>query len=363
MSAPPRLLFLHHELGAPTRYRVHNHVEQARLAGLEARAALVEAARPADVRAADLLYLHRLRLTRQTLPLLLAARLRRVPVAYDSDDLVWDARIRRYERLDAHHPPAAVRRLLAEARRARWLMALADAHVLSTPYLAARASETFRKPAHVHPNALSPELLALSAAARAGRPAPDDAVTIAYFSGTRHAHDDDLASVAGPLRAALDAHPRARLLLVGEVALPAPLAAHAGAGRVARRPPAPWRDLPALIAGADLNIAPLVDNPQRRAKSAVKYLEAAAVGVPTLAARLDPYMYAIIDGATGRLADGADAWARCLDELIRDGALRRSLGAAALRHVLDHHTAASRAPALRRTIEQILAAGGRTSTK
>jgi rhamnosyltransferase len=48
----------------------------------------------------------------------------------------------------------------------------------------------------------------------------------------------------------------------------------------------------------DINIAPLVDNPQRRSKSAIKYLEAAAVGVPTVAARLEPYCDTITEGVT-----------------------------------------------------------------
>lgn len=364
MSAmQPQILFVHHALGAPTRYRVDNHVEQARLAGLAARAVLLEDLRLGAIRAADLLYLHRLRLTRQTLPLLAAARLWRIPVVYDSDDLVWDAGIRQYEHLDAHHSPAAVRQILAETRRARWLIGLADALVLSTPYLAARARQTFRKPAFVHPNALSAELLARSEAARARQSPHCRSVTVGYFSGTRHAHDEDLASVGQALRASLDAHPHVRLLLVGEVALPEPLAAPGYASRVERRPAAPWRELPALIAGVDITIAPLIDNPQRRAKSAVKYLEAAAVGVPTVASRLDPYMYDIIDGATGRLADSAPSWALCLDDLIRGLELRSALGGAALRHVCEQHTASARAPAFQRMIERILGAARRTSTK
>lgn len=358
MSDAPAVCFVHEELGAPTRYRVHHHVEQARLAGLHAEAVPLHAvgSRP-DLRGVDLLYLHRLRLTRQTLPLITAARLRRIPIVYDSDDLVWDPRIRRYEDLDAHHPPAAVRYLLAEVRRARWLMALADALVLSTPFLAEVAAARFRKPAHVHPNALSHKVLRASASARGSRLRPGDSVTIAYFSGTRHVHDNDLASIGAALRATLDTHPRARLLLVGEVALPAPLAAPAYASRVERRPAVPWRELPFLLARADINLAPLVANPQRRAKSAVKFLEAAAVAVPTVASRLEPYMYDIIDGVTGRLADGSDSWTRALDDLVRSEDLRMQLGDAALQQALEHHTPEFRAPAFRHTIERILSAG------
>jgi glycosyltransferase involved in cell wall biosynthesis len=351
-----KLTFVHEELGASTRYRVHNHVTQARLAGLEAEAVpLAALGRRPDLRGADLLYLHRLRLTTQTLPLIAAARLRRVPVVYDSDDLIWDPRLRAYERLDARLAPAAVRHVLAEIRRARWLIALADALVLSTPFLAGLARARFRRPAHVHLNALSAEVVAASEAAAAARRAAAG-VTLAHFSGSRHVHDDDLAAVGEALRAALAARPDARLLLVGEVAVPAPLAGAEWAPRVERRPPVGWPALPALIAAADLNLAPLVDNPQRRAKSAVKYLEAAAVGVPTLAARLEPYSYAIIDGVTGALAETPAEWAAELARLAGDRELRRELGAAARRHVLAEHTATARAPEFRRLVTQIAAA-------
>lgn len=355
MSAP-RVVFVHEELGAPTRYRVHHHVEQARLAGLQADAApLASLGRRPDLRDVHLLYLHRLRLTTETLPLIAAARLRRIPVVYDTDDLIWDPLLREYEQLDARHPPAVVRRILAEARRARWLMARSDALVLSTPYLAAQARATFTRPAFVHPNALSADLIAYAEAAVATAAPRDGGVTIAYFGGSRRVHDEDLASVGEALCATLDACPAARLLIVGEVAVPAPLTRPPYAARVELRPPVPWQELPALIARADITIAPLIDNPQRRAKSAVKYLEAAAVGVPTVASRLEPYTYAIIDGANGALATSPAEWADRLIALARNPSLRRELGEAARRHALAEHSAAARAPAFRRLVEAILA--------
>lgn len=40
--------------------------------------------------------------------------------------------------------------------------------------------------------------------------------------------------------------------------------------QIERVPFVDWRELPGLIAQVDINIAPLMDNPQRRSKSAVK---------------------------------------------------------------------------------------------
>src|SRR6185295_7702819 len=104
-----------------------------------------------------------------------------------------------------------------------------------------------------------------------------------------------------------------RLRIYGGVDLSGKLAGPEYAARVELRAAVDWRDLPRHIAQVDVSIAPLVDNPQRRAKSAVKYLEAALVGVPTVASRLDPYQNEIADGATGLLAATNDEW---LDRIV-----------------------------------------------
>lgn len=349
--------FISENRGAATRYRIHHHAEQARAAGCatEVLPLATAAGKLADLRrlcaldGVDLLYLHRLRLTTYTLPLLLAARARRIPVVFDSDDLVWDAAERQYNQLDTHYDAGTVQALLAETRRTRLLMRLADAFVFATPYLAALAQQQFRQPAHVHLNALGDELCALSATAQPR--ALDGQVLIGYFSGTAHVHNDDLARVAKALATTLDRFARCQIVLYGGVALPAELACFGE--RVTRRDMVRWQELPAQIARVDINIAPLVDNPQRRAKSAVKYLEAAAVGVPTLASTLDPYAI-IHDGVTGMLADDTHGWAQRLALLVTNRDLRLRLAAAARADVLTNHTTAARSARFGRLVRGIM---------
>jgi glycosyltransferase involved in cell wall biosynthesis len=114
-----------------------------------------------------------------------------------------------------------------------------------------------------------------------------------------------------------------------------------------------WHKLPRQIAQVDINIAPLVDNPQRRAKSPVKYLEAALVGVPTVASRLDPYQNDIADGTTGLLAATNEEWVDCLTRLKEGAGLRRRMGEAARDHVLAQHTTAVRAPNFAAIMSQV----------
>lgn len=354
--SPPRLRFVYLHSGAATRYRVWHQVEQAQIAGLTAEAvALHDAARLYDLSQIDLLILYRLPLAPLTLPLVVAARLRRIPLLFDTDDLVWDEREREYNFLDRHHDPATIARLLRAARAMRRLMRLADGLILSTPYLAALASADIRRPTFVSPNVLSREQVALSSAAfeeRQRRP-PSAHPIIGYFCGHAHVHDEDIATISAALRAVLEACPEAKLRFYGEVTLPQELITAPVSERIERHPVVDWRDLPRHIAAVDINIAPLVDNPQRRGKSAIKYLEAAAVGVPTVAVRLDPYRDAISDGVTGCLAVTHDEWVAALVRLLRDPELQRRMGDAARADVLARHTTERQAERFARMVREI----------
>ncbi|MDW8215849.1 MAG: glycosyltransferase, partial [Roseiflexaceae bacterium] len=84
-----------------------------------------------------------------------------------------------------------------------------------------------------------------------------------------------------------------------------------------------------------------------------KYLEAAAVGVPTVAVRLDPYRDAITEGVTGLLAATYDEWVTALVRLLRDPALRRRMGEAACADVLGRYTTEHQAARFAQIIEEI----------
>jgi glycosyltransferase involved in cell wall biosynthesis len=355
----PRVRFVYRELGAATRYRVRNQIEQAEIAGLPAQALSIdEIDQVADFRSCDLLYLHRLTLWPSTGLLCLAARRRRIPIIFDSDDLVWDPQDRYYSFYDRHYSPYRVARTLLWIYRTRLLMRWANAFVFSTPYLAELSAQTFRQPGYVNANALSLAMVADAEVAyeqHRQRPA-DQPVVIGYFCGTPHAHDEDFASIGPALAAVLEQHPQARLRIYGELRLAGSLARPAYTARIERHPVVPWHVLPHHIAQVDINIAPIMNNPQRRAKSAVKYLEAAAVGVPTIASRLETYQHAIIDGSTGLLALTTEEWLAGLTRLIRSPELRQQLGEAARAHVLAQHTTATRSGNFAEIIARVLAA-------
>ena len=352
--------FSYPDLGASTRYRVDHQREQAMIAGLHTEAVpITDSRRLYDLSSCDLLYLYRMPLGPRSAALLAAARLRRIPVIFDSDDLVWDQRMRAYEHLDQHYNADTITRILRTASRTRQLMRHVDAIVTSTHYLAQCACSVSPWPVYVNMNAVSREMVQLSLAAT---PRPVDGhVLIGYFSGYPRVHDEDVASIGAVLATILTHYPQALLRIYGELTLPGELSTAALAGQIERRAEVDWRVLPQEIAQMDILIAPLIDNPQRRSKSAVKYLEAGLCGIPTLASRLEPYADVIHDGQTSLLAATADEWQHGLRRLIEQAELRRSLGEQARAHVLAEHTTEVRAAGFADMLRAVMVNGERVS--
>jgi hypothetical protein len=72
-------------------------------------------------------------------------------------------------------------------------------------------------------------------------------------------------------------------------------------------------------------------------KSAVKWLEAAAVGVPTVASASTPFRDAVDHGRTGMLCRTLEDWRDSISTLIDSSELRGRMGAAAQGRVELHH--------------------------
>ncbi len=165
---------------------------------------------------------------------------------------------------------------------------------------------------------------------------PGDPLIIRYFAGSP-SHDEDFATVVEPIRRFLIDHPEVRLELVGSIRADLSMFP---AGRAALLPAVPYEALPRLIAKSWVNIAPLCSSEYAEGKSALKVLEAAAFGCPTLASANDDVRRHHAQGAPVRLCETAQDWQR---ELLRalDPSQRMELGHAARRYADEHAMARS----------------------
>ena len=91
--------------------------------------------------------------------------------------------------------------------------------------------------------------------------------------------------------------------------------------------------------GADINLAPLVDNQFNICKSGIKFYEAAAHKIPTLAANAGPYGREIEDGVNGLLFNTPDEFVEKLELLVKDKDYRIALGKRAEEWVREHRDA------------------------
>jgi hypothetical protein len=81
----------------------------------------------------------------------------------------------------------------------------------------------------------------------------------------------------------------------------------------------------------DIMIAPLRPHPFNRAKSNLRVLEAAMLGIPVVASDYGPYAEFVQHGVTGLLVRSEHEWGKHLRALVEDEAMREEMGAAARR--------------------------------
>ena len=235
----------------------------------------------------------------------------------DVDDLIFDSA------LSEHFPRVnGDAKLLQEARNAADLVLRAldrlDGVVVSTPALAAHLT-SIRPKARVHvvPNVPHHTWRGSPAAHCSQR-------AVCYFAGTR-SHNEDFELVVPALERLLAKHDDLLAVTVGPVAT---TWSHA---RFLREPKVDFERYKQKMAGAYLSIAPLVDTPFTRCKSALKILEAGVLNVPTIASPVGEYRRMDVKGVM--FADTQN-WYDTLDAAV-DVDIRRDLAEGLSERILE----------------------------
>jgi len=208
------------------------------------------------------------------------------------------------------------------------MMLLADAVITSTSDLAQELQK-------YHPNVLlnrnlaSEALVSFSEAALDERKEQSPTVKMAYFSGSI-VHNENFKLISSAIADLLKKHKYLELHIIGYLDLTDQLQAYAD--QIKRHDYVDWTGLPSLMSQVDINLAPLVDNVFNRAKSEIKWLEAALVKVPTAASNIGAFSEMIDDRVTGLLINDEE-WFEKLDLLIQDSQLRQKLAESAYQKV------------------------------
>jgi glycosyltransferase involved in cell wall biosynthesis len=249
-----------------------------------------------------------------------------------------DAVFHRYDR----HRSALVRHLLGD--KIDRLMAGAAAVVAGNTYLADRARVAGARDVTVIPSVVDLDRYPVVPPATVGAP------VIGWIGSPSTAVALDAVA---PALARVCAGGRARVVLVGVTP-------------GLRRWPFPCEERPwvegreaADIAGFDIGIMPLADDPWSRGKCGFKLVQYLACGRPAVASPVGVNPAIAIDGVTGLLAASEDDWVAALDRLVADAPLRARLGAAGRAHVEAHYALHRTAPLVADVLRR--AAGGAAS--
>lgn len=330
-----RVLIVSGITGAPLRYR--GYLPQEALGSVGVHADLLMYRDPDVPRRAgqaDAVIFYRVPATDQVLDLITMIRSRPepVPVLFDVDDLIFDPGLR--HELDpvlTKVPGLDLDLYWQGIRRYRTTLEAADAYIGSTETLCDRVTHLTGIPSHRYKNGIGRHLARICDLElyRARKPGP---IRIGYLSGT-NTHNEDWAYVEPAIAEVLAARPTVELWIGGLLDHSDLLAPFKS--RIRRLPLKPWHQLPGVLRDLDVNLAPLEpDKVFNEAKSAIKWLEAALTGTPTVASPSQPFREAITHGSTGLVALDLADWTGHLLALIDDETLRDGIGHAAREHAL-----------------------------
>lgn len=193
---------------------------------------------------------------------------------------------------------------------------MSDAMVISTPYLQEVYGD-LNPNIHVVPNSLDFRVWDNLKHRR-----NKDLVRIGWAGGA--SHNDDLQIIEPVVRKTLEKHPTAHFCFVhGAPAFLKNIDRVEVVNQFAR-----IDRYPQFLASRswDIALAPLVDNSFNRAKSNLRWLEAAGLKVPCVASKVGHFAETIRQAEDGMLCDSEQDWLDSIDFLIHDENARRKMG-------------------------------------
>lgn len=319
----------------PYRYRVLHQKEQLRAAGYTVSEIDARACTERSVLSGNVIVFYRCPYSEQIGAAIRLAKSMNKRVLFDVDDLIIDTKytdqipaVRRMNRKDRALYDEGVNRYGATLR-------MCDGATTTTPRLREEMQKYVPK-VWINRNCASERMAELSEAAWRKREKNaaerDGEVLIGYFSGTL-THNADFEMIKSALLRVMDENPQVKLLLMGRLDLPEELKAYGD--RIVQKPFADWETLPEIIAGVDLNLAPVEDSIFNEAKSENKWVEAALVKVPTAASDVGAFREMIRDGETGYLVR-EDGWYETMTRAVRNGEERRRIAENAYQYCRAH---------------------------
>ena len=316
-----------------TRYRVLNKAEQLRKHGFAVKVVNLSDFQLSMAQNASHIIIYRSPISPELLRLCHLAKEYGKPVFFDIDDLVFDTVYT--DQLSYTQGLNSVEKGNYDAgvRNYGYMLENCDGAITSTNQLQEELKK-YQSKVLLNRNLASDELISISSQFIKDYSQVSDIVKIGYFSGSI-SHNENFELIKPAIKQLLTKYSNVQLHIVGILDIPKDMKPFEN--QIVTHDYVDWDKLPVLISEVDINLAPLVDSIFNRAKSEIKWIEAALVKVPTVASKIGAFSDVVIDGETGLLATD-DQWFDKLEALVLSPELRQNLAESAYRAVLENCT-------------------------
>ena len=316
-----------------TRYRVLNKAEQLRKHGFAVKVVNLSEFQLSMAQNASHIIIYRSPISPELLRLCHLAKDYEKPVFFDIDDLVFDTVYTDQLSYTQGLDPVEKGNYDAGVRNYGYMLENCDGAITSTNQLQEELKK-YQSKVLLNRNLASDDLIAISSQHIKDYSQPSDIVKIGYFSGSI-SHNENFELIKPAIKQLLTKYSNVQLHIVGILDIPKDMKPFGN--QIVTHDYVDWDKLPALISEVDINLAPLVDSIFNRAKSEIKWIEAALVKVPTVASKIGAFSDEVVDGETGLLATD-DEWFDKLESLVLSLELRQKLAESAYRAVLENCT-------------------------
>lgn len=216
---------------------------------------------------------------------------------------------------------------------------LCDAISVSTEFLKTEFS-AYGKNIRVLKNALSNEFLEKANLKITNTNKNNNQITLAFFSGSS-THDEDFKIIEESLLIILKKHLHVKLLICGKIKFSDSF--YLFKDRFEYNEFMPYAEFIEIYKKVDINLVPLADTKFNHGKSELKFIEAGAFGITTIASDCDAYSRVINHEKNGILISKNEGWNFWIEKLIYDQDLRNKIGNAARDFVIKNYTPSVRA--------------------
>ena len=316
-----------------TRYRVLNKAEQLRKHGFEVKVVNLSEFELTQAQNASHIIIYRSPISPELLRLCHLAKDYGKPIFFDIDDLVFDTLYTDQLSYTKGLPHHEKENYDANVRNYGYMLENCDGAITSTNQLQ-KELKKYQSKVLLNRNLASDELISISSQFLKDYSQVSDVVKIGYFSGSI-SHNENFELIKPAIKQLLKKYSNVQLHIVGILDIPKDMKPFEN--QIVTHDYVDWDKLPVLISEVDINLAPLVDSIFNRAKSEIKWIEAALVKVPTVASKIGAFSDVVIDGETGLLATD-DQWFDKLEALVLSPELRQNLAESAYRAVLENCT-------------------------